>query len=114
MSPESGFTGPAADKALTRLAVVETKMNYFEQHLEENQSTLKDIGGKVDGICQHIAKQNGTLPRLEKNVDTLLERVQSNEKTMTQNSSRTTIIWSLMSALITGGALLILKLVVKF
>ena len=51
----------------TRLAIVETKVEYIEGAVKRNEQALTAIDEKVDNISTHIAQQNGTLPYLKEN-----------------------------------------------
>ena len=94
----------------TRLAVLETKVVYIEDTVKETNNKLNQIDCKVDGINNHIAKQNGTLPRLEVNVNALIDRLSKTEQTAAVVGTKTKIAWGLVSALVTGALMILIKI----
>ena len=94
----------------TRLAVLETKVNYIEETVKDTKIQLSAVDNKVDGISTHIAQQNGTLPRLEDNISRLLDRIEFTEKEALKTSTKTKITWGIISAIVTGSVLILLKI----
>jgi hypothetical protein len=86
----------------TKLAVLETKVEYIEGAVKANSLKLGEIDNKVDGISTHIAKQNGALPGLERDMSTLLARLGENEKLTYKTNTKAKITWAILSALVTG------------
>lgn len=94
----------------TRLAVLETKVDYIEETVKDTKTQLVTIDGKVDGISTHIAKQNGALPRLEENISRLLGRVEVTEKETLKTSTKAKITWGVISSIVTGAVLILVKI----
>ena len=49
----------------TRTAVLETRTEYIEDRLEDQSDQLDSINTIMHSVKEHIAKQNGALPRIE-------------------------------------------------
>jgi hypothetical protein len=100
---------PSDSIRLARLAVVETKVQYIEGAVKANSQKLGEIDNKVDNISTHMAKQNGTLPRLEQHMNTLLGRVSENEKETQKVGTKAKMTWAALSAILTGVLLTLIK-----
>jgi chromosome segregation ATPase len=98
----------------TRLAVVETKIGYIEDTVKECSTKLEEMHSKVDDISNHISKQNGTLPGLERDMSIILARLNTTEKETAQISTKTKITWGLLSAIIVGILVSLAKFVLRF
>lgn len=94
----------------TRMTVVETKMGYVEEAIKENKHSLDKIEESVNGIESHISKQNGMLPRIEDSLSMVITRLNETEKTGAIVTTRQKLIWASVSAIVTGVAFLIIKL----
>jgi len=97
-----------------RILVLENEVPHIKSVVHENRAKLANIDSKVDDIVTHIAKQNGALPRIEKNVELALTQIQSHsdeekKEIKAKITNRQKAFWATASAAITGGLLLILK-----
>lgn len=59
----------------TRTAVLETKVNYIEDKLADQVEKLDQVCEGVTLVREHIAKQNGALPRIEANTALAASRI---------------------------------------
>lgn len=69
MSQAAKSSHPACESAVhaldTRTSVLETKIGYVEDRLEDQCDKLDDVCDVMHSVKEHIAKQNGALPRIE-------------------------------------------------
>ena len=49
----------------TRTAILETRTEYIEDRLEDQCGKLDNVVDVMHSVKEHIAKQNGALPRIE-------------------------------------------------
>lgn len=65
----------AASDLENRTVVLETKIDYIEGRLEDQVGKLEQLCDGVAAVKEHIAKQNGALPRIEANTALAASRI---------------------------------------
>ena len=93
-----------------RLSIVETKIAYIEEVLDENKRYLTNILNKIDNLFTQVTHQCALFPRLEETVNKTLERTIVQDKMININNFRSKITWGIIVSLITGIVMLFIKL----
>lgn len=123
----------AASDLENRTVVLETKVDYIEEKLEDQGEKLDQLCEGVASVKEHIAKQNGALPRIEANTalaasrinqleDLLFDHAKADKKDAVENAKETAtlttkqkFLWAgaafIVGAIITKGIALLLPLV---
>jgi hypothetical protein len=65
----------AASDLETRTVVLETKVEYVEERLADQVEKLDQLCEGVSSVREHMAKQNGALPRIEANTALAASRI---------------------------------------
>lgn len=65
----------AAADLETRTVVLETKVSYIEDKLADQVEKLDELCDGIASVREHIAKQNGALPRIEANTALAASRI---------------------------------------
>lgn len=94
-----------------RIAVLEVRTDNLECNLKEQKKHLEQMNEATDKIEKHIAKQNGTLPRIEESLQKVVEKTQAQEVRYIKSSVKTNIMWIALSSIVTGGIMMLLKYV---
>jgi DNA repair ATPase RecN len=64
-----------------RTTVLETRLDHVSDTLESQNVQLSNLDKKLDTVVEHIARQNGTLPRIEEHVKSFHEWSRRHEDT---------------------------------
>lgn len=95
-----------------RIAVTETKV----EDLKDSISEIKEI---TYSVREHISKQNGVLPRLEKSFSSIADQINTFDKKLDTASEKLVgvtfkvkILWSIIATV--GGSMLIAGLAYLF
>jgi len=116
----------------TRTIVLETKVTYIEDKLADQVEKLEQVCEGVTLVREHIAKQNGALPRIEANTALAASRINQledilfthanadkdeaikNAKEIATFSVKQKIGWSIAIFLVGGALAEIINLSVRF
>lgn len=98
---------------------LELRVGHMEDCLGEVRGTVRDVKGSVHAIELQIAKQNGTLPRIEETVAAISARLNADEKlgavnsavAKTENRLRDRVTWTLIGGIFMALLGITLKLV---
>ena len=71
----------------TRTVVLETKVSYIEDRISNQVEKLGQLCDGVASVKEHIAKQNGALPRIEANTALAASRINQLEDLIFQHAA---------------------------
>lgn len=101
-----------SEKLDQRIAIVETKV----EDLKESISEIKEI---TFSVKEHLLRQNGILPRLEKSFSSIADQISSFDKKLDLTSEKLVgvtlkvkVLWSIVATI--GGSILVASLAYLF
>lgn len=101
----------------TRVAILEVDSEYVHEVLDDNTSDHREIKTDVKSVLSRLDKQNGTLPDLKFNVQSIQKDMKGIQKDMGSVKEKivgldmkSKITWAVISSLVTG----IIALAIKF
>jgi|GEM_PF-6471787 len=106
--------GPPCAAHYAQTQKLDIRVEHVEDCLNDVRGSVHDMKASVREIELHIAKQNGTLPRIESTVAEISKRLRDDEKagavSQAENRTRDRVTWTLIGGIFVA----ILGIAMKF
>lgn len=92
-----------------KTSVIENHFEILELKIDTSFEKVSKVETTVNEIALSLAGQNGVVPKMEKHIEQLMERISAQEKKYESVGIKTKLLWGLFSSLLTGVILLLVK-----
>lgn len=94
-----------------KTSIIENHFEILELKIDTSFEKVTKVETTVNEIALSLAGQNGVIPRMEKHIEDLMQRIGAQEKKYESVGIKTKLLWGLFSSLLTGVLLMLAKII---